>query len=44
MAKEKTLSDLFHDTLRDIYFAEKQILKVLRRAGAGRSSVPARQQ
>ena len=29
MAKEKTLSDLFHDTLRDIYFAEKQILKAL---------------
>ena len=29
MAKEKTLKDLFHDTLRDIYFAEKQILKAL---------------
>ncbi len=29
MPKEKTLSDLFHDTLRDIYFAEKQILKAL---------------
>lgn len=29
MAKEKTLSDLFHDTLRDIYFAEKQILRTL---------------
>ena len=29
MAKEKTLQDLFHDTLRDIYFAEKQILKAL---------------
>ena len=27
MAKEpKTLSDLFHDTLKDIYFAEKKIL------------------
>ncbi len=29
MAKEKTLQDLFHDTLRDIYYAEKQILKAL---------------
>lgn len=29
MAKEKDLSDLFHDTLRDVYYAEKQILKAL---------------
>jgi ferritin-like metal-binding protein YciE len=30
MAKEpKTLSDLFHDTLKDIYFAEKKILSTL---------------
>lgn len=29
MATEKTLNDLFLDTLRDIYFAEKQILKAL---------------
>lgn len=29
MAKEKNLQDLFHDTLRDIYFAEKKILKAL---------------
>ncbi len=29
MAKEKTLQDLFHDTLRDIYFAEKKILQSL---------------
>jgi ferritin-like metal-binding protein YciE len=28
-AKEKTLKDLFHETLKDIYFAEKQILKAL---------------
>ena len=27
--KEKTLQDLFHETLKDIYFAEKQILKAL---------------
>jgi ferritin-like metal-binding protein YciE len=29
MAVEKTLNDLFLDTLKDIYFAEKQILKAL---------------
>jgi ferritin-like metal-binding protein YciE len=29
MAKEKTLEDLFHDTLKDIYYAEKKILKTL---------------
>ena len=29
MAKEKTLNDLFHDTLKDIYFAEKKILAAL---------------
>lgn len=27
--KQKNLNDLFHDTLKDIYFAEKQILKAL---------------
>jgi ferritin-like metal-binding protein YciE len=29
MANEKTLRDLFHDTLKDIYFAEKKILTAL---------------
>jgi len=29
MAKEKTLQDLFHDTLKDIYYAEKKILIAL---------------
>lgn len=29
MAKEKTLSDLFHDTLKDIYYAERKIVKAL---------------
>ena len=29
MAAEKTLDDLFLDTLKDIYYAEKQILKTL---------------
>jgi ferritin-like metal-binding protein YciE len=28
-AKEKGLEDLFHDTLKDIYFAEKQIFRAL---------------
>jgi len=29
MTRTKTLSDLFHDTLKDIYFAEKKILSAL---------------
>jgi ferritin-like metal-binding protein YciE len=29
MAKEKTLDDLFHDTLKDIYYAERKVLKTL---------------
>ena len=29
MTKQKTLQDLFHDTLKDIYFAEKKILSAL---------------
>src|SRR4030081_2540357 len=29
MASEKTLRELFHDTLKDIYFAEKKILAAL---------------
>jgi ferritin-like metal-binding protein YciE len=29
MAKSKNLSDLFHDTLKDVYFAEKKILATL---------------
>jgi len=29
MAKEKTLEDLFLDTLKDIYYAERKILKTL---------------
>ncbi|MFT8777935.1 MAG: DUF892 family protein [Gluconacetobacter liquefaciens] len=30
--QEKTLSDAFYETLKDIYFAEKQILKALKRS------------
>ena len=29
MSKAKTLGDLFHDTLKDIYYAEKKILSAL---------------
>lgn len=29
MAKEKSLSDLFHETLKDVYYAERKILKTL---------------
>lgn len=29
MAADKTLDDLFLDTLKDIYYAEKQIVKAL---------------
>ncbi len=29
MAKQKTLQDLFQDTLKDIYYAERKILKAL---------------
>jgi ferritin-like metal-binding protein YciE len=36
---EKDLNDLFHNTLKDIYFAEKQIVKALpRMAKAAQSS------
>ena len=29
VTKEKTLNDLFHDTLKDVYFAEKKIVATL---------------
>lgn len=29
MSKERTLEDLFHDTLKDIYYAERKVLKAL---------------
>ena len=32
---EKTLEDLFHDMLKDIYFAERQILKTLPKMAKG---------
>lgn len=36
--KEKNLEDLFHDTLRDIYYAEKKILKALPKMAKGAQS------
>lgn len=38
MAKEKTLEDLFHDTLKDIYYAERKILKTLPKMARGAQS------
>lgn len=38
MATEKTLDDLFHDTLKDIYYAEKKILKTLPKMAKGADS------
>lgn len=38
MAKEKTLDDLFYDTLKDIYYAERKILKTLPKMARAASS------
>ena len=38
MPKEKTLEDLFVDTLKDIYYAEKRILKTLPKMAKGAES------
>jgi len=38
VAKEKTLEDLFHDTLKDIYYAERKILKALPKMARAASS------
>lgn len=38
MAKEKTLEDLFYDGLKDIYFAERQILRGLKKMEKGAQS------
>ncbi|WEX88455.1 ferritin-like domain-containing protein [Sinorhizobium garamanticum] len=35
MAKEKNLNDLFHDTLKDIYYAERKILRALPKMARG---------
>src|ERR1051326_8816681 len=38
MTKEKTLEDLFHDTLKDIYYAERKIQKALPKMARAASS------
>ena len=38
MAKQKTLDDLFLDTLKDIYYAERKILKALPKIARGAQS------
>jgi ferritin-like metal-binding protein YciE len=38
--KPKLLSDLFHDTLKDIYFAENKILKTLPKMAKAAQSKP----
>ena len=38
MAEEKTLDDLFLDTLKDIYYAERKILKALPKMARGAQS------
>ena len=38
MAKMKKLEDLFHDTLKDVYFAEKKILREPTENGEGRAA------
>jgi len=43
MAKQKDMHDLFHETLKDIYFAEKHILRALPRMAKGAQSDGLRQ-
>jgi len=40
---DKVLDDLFHDTLKDIYYAERQILKALPKMARGAQSDHLRQ-
>ncbi|MFD2239107.1 ferritin-like domain-containing protein [Aureimonas populi] len=39
MATEKTLADAFHETLKDVYYAEKQSVKALKKS-AGAAKAP----
>ena len=40
MPRDKTLEDLFVDTLKDIYYAEKRILKALPKMAKGARQHP----
>jgi ferritin-like metal-binding protein YciE len=43
MATEKTLHDAFHETLKDVYYAEKQLVRNLKK-GAKAAKLPALKQ
>jgi len=43
MASEKTLHDAFHETLKDVYYAEKQLVRNLKK-GAKAARLPALKQ
>lgn len=43
MAKQKELSDLFHDTLKDVFHAEKQLLRALPKMARAANSDQLRQ-
>ena len=38
MAKEKTLADAFHETLKDVYYAEKQSVRALKKSAKAAES------
>ncbi len=43
MAKEKTLSDAFYETLKDVYYAEKQSVRALKKAAKSAQAPELRQ-
>jgi ferritin-like metal-binding protein YciE len=43
MATEKTLADAFHETLKDVYYAEKQSVKALKKSAKAAGSAELRQ-
>ncbi|GJD93228.1 Protein YciF [Methylobacterium iners] len=43
MAKEKTLHDAFHETLKDVYYAERQSVKALKKSAKAAESDELRQ-
>jgi ferritin-like metal-binding protein YciE len=43
MAKEKTLHDAFHETLKDVYYAERQSVKALNKSAKAAESDELRQ-
>lgn len=43
MATEKTLADAFHETLKDVYYAEKQSVKALKKSAKAAASAELKQ-